>query len=375
MAENETRSDRSKKSGFPTCEPALGTDELAKANARLQAEIAEHRRTEKALRIAKENMETMLDSLGDGICLIDGDYNMVYTNPVLENDLGSSAGKKCYDYYSGLKKPCPDCKLHEVLAGKTVRREDYSPITDKTYEMIDTVFKKPDGGRYMIAIARDITARKATEDKIITALKEKEMLLREIHHRVKNNIQVIASLIKLQCAKVKDAHYSSLYRGTLDRIKSMALVHEKLYRSTDFSRISLKDYIEDLARKLFESHGVDRGRIKFSVEGDIAIPELNSAICLGLIVNELITNSLKHAFPGSKRGEVIIRLRSTRAGEVGIVVSDNGVGIPEGVDFHRSDNLGLQIVKALGEQQLGGKIELDATAGTEFRILLNLASA
>lgn len=350
------------------------TDELTKANARLQAEIAERRRTEKALRIAKENMETMLNSLGDGICLIDGDFNMVYTNPVLENDLGPAEGKKCYDYYGGLTKACPNCRLHEVLSGKTVRREDYSPITDKTYEMIDTVFKKPDGSRYMIAIARDITARKADEDKIITALKEKEMLLREIHHRVKNNIQVIASLIKLQCAKVEDAHYSDLYRGTLDRIKSMALVHEKLYRSDDFSRISLKEYIEDLTRKLFESHGVDRSRIRFWVDGDMAIPELNSAICLGLIVNELITNSLKYAFPDNQRGEIRVTLRSAAAGEIGIEVSDDGIGMPQGVDFDNGDTLGLQIVKALGELQLGGKIDLDTTRGTAVRIQLKLAS-
>ncbi len=200
------------------------------------------------------------------------------------------------------------------------------------------------------------------------SLKEKETLLQEIHHRVKNNMQVIISLLRLQSRKIKDVKNTKILEESQDRIKSMALVHERLYQFGNLSKVDMSGYLKKLINGLFRSYGVntDRIAVKFEIE-DISFG-LDIAIPFGLIVNELVSNSLKYAFPRGKEGEIKITLSAINNEKVVLVVRDNGIGIGEDIDFRHSESLGLELVTILVEDQLDGDIELNRTGGTTFRI-------
>ena len=217
-------------------------------------------------------------------------------------------------------------------------------------------------------VTRDITERKLAEDRIKASLEEKEILLREIHHRVKNNMQVVISLLSLQSEKIKDQQYVDMLKESQDRIKSMALIHEKLYQSENFANIDFDGYIKTLVNSLFISQGVNPDKISLKMEiADISLG-LDYAIPCGLIINELVSNSFKYAFPNEREGEIRIGLQKTSENEVELTVSDNGIGIPAELDFGTIESLGLDLVKVLTEHQLGGKIELNRAGGSSFSI-------
>ena len=219
-----------------------------------------------------------------------------------------------------------------------------------------------------VGAVADITERKIAEEKIEESLKEKEILLREIHHRVKNNMQIISSLLGLASGSIKDKKYVDMFRESQNRINSMSLIHEKLYRSRDLEKIDLKEYIRDLGNAIFQSCGVKKGTIGLNINIENVQLGIDHSIPLGLIINELITNSLKYAFPGDRNGEIKISLHLIDEKTFELIVSDNGVGIPYNVDFRKTESLGLRLVTLLVENQLKGKIDLDRSKGTEFNI-------
>ena len=216
----------------------------------------------------------------------------------------------------------------------------------------------------------DITERKRAEEQINASLKEKEVLLKEIHHRVKNNMQIMASLLRLQSEGIKDKHLLDLFNESHNRIKSMALIHEDLYSGKDLARIDFDQYTRKLTGRLIKSLGVDPNRIITNVNIDNVFLGVDTAIPCGLIINELFTNSLKYAFPldklKDKKGGIRIDCHSNST-EHTLVFSDNGVGLPEDIDFHKTDTLGLELVRTL-VNQLKGTIELNRNNGTEFKI-------
>ena len=212
----------------------------------------------------------------------------------------------------------------------------------------------------------NITARKQVEEQIKTSLKEKEVLLREIHHRVKNNMQVITSLLSLQESKIDDDKYSNLLQESKDRITAMTLVHEKLYQSESLANINFPEYISSLASTLFQAYRTTGNiALKMDVE-DVSI-RIDSAIPCGLILNELISNSLKHAFPDEREGEIRIDFHADDDDNITLIVGNNGVEFPEDLDWKNTESLGLQLVNLLTEQ-LHGTIELDRSSGTAFEI-------
>jgi PAS domain S-box-containing protein len=263
--------------------------------------------------------------------------------------------------------------LNEVKAGRVItdhetirRRKDGS-----LFDVSSTISAIKDAGGNVVAfagISRDITQRKKAEAEIRHSLKEKETLLREIHHRVKNNMQIISSLLRLQSKYIKNKDDVEIFKESHNRISSMALIHEKLYQSRDFTNIDFNVYVRDLVRGLFHSYGTDESRIKLKISLDNIPIGIDSAIPCGLIINELITNSLKYAFPDDRKGEINICMGVVGENEFELTISDNGVGIPEGIDFERTDTLGLHLVKILAENQLQGEITPDRTNGTKFRI-------
>lgn len=198
------------------------------------------------------------------------------------------------------------------------------------------------------------------------SLREKEVLLQEIHHRVKNNLQVVSSLLYLQSKKIKDKPTFEILQDSQNRVRSMALVHEKLYQSKDLARVDFAEYARNLANYILRSHGVNSNVIKLKIKVDDVFLGIDTAVPCGLILNELVSNSLKHAFPGGREGEIRIELRLDDDKKFTLMVSDNGVGIPKDLDFRNTESLGLQLVDTL-VNQLEGTIELDRSGGTAFK--------
>jgi two-component sensor histidine kinase len=195
--------------------------------------------------------------------------------------------------------------------------------------------------------------------------------LKEIHHRVKNNMQVISSLLNLQSEQIEDPKYIEMFNDSRNRIKSMALVHEKLYQSKDLTNINFGDYVRSLIDGLFVFYNINPANISTEIKVQDIRLAIDIAIPCGLIINELISNSLKYAFPEGRSGEIKIIFNQINInGDKGydLVISDNGIGIPENFDIKKTRSLGLQLVINLVEHQLQGKIDLTKTNGTEFHI-------
>jgi len=220
----------------------------------------------------------------------------------------------------------------------------------------------------MIGINRDISKRKFEEIKSQASLREKEMLLKEIHHRVKNNLQVISSMLSMQARNVGDETVLSVLRESQNRVRAMAAVHSMLYKSNNFAEINFGVYIQDMAKQLFSSYNINPEVISLSISVENVLLSIETAIPCGLIINELISNALKHAFPDNKTGEIKIELSQGNS-EIRIIFEDNGVGFPENVDFKKADTLGLDLINLLVEQ-LEGTIELHRNGGTRYMIML-----
>jgi PAS domain S-box-containing protein len=210
----------------------------------------------------------------------------------------------------------------------------------------------------------DVTETKRAEQRIQASLAEKVVMLKEIHHRVKNNLQIISSLLELQSDTIADEDSRRFINESQNRIRSMALVHEKLYHAESFASINFGDYIDSLTQYLFSTLVSDPDQIFFTVDAGDFLLGIDEAIPCGLIVNELVSNSLKHAFPDGRKGEISVRCHTGEEGLITLTVSDNGVGLPPGLDFRNTETLGLQLVTML-VKQLRGDIEVDG-AGTTF---------
>ncbi len=215
------------------------------------------------------------------------------------------------------------------------------------------------------ALQAEIAERKRVEQQMMSSLQEKEVLLKEIHHRVKNNLQIISSLLSLQSEKLNGQDPARTFRESQDRIRSMALIHEKLYQARDISRVDFAEYTRSLTSYLFRSYVTGPG-IDLAVDIDGISLDIDKAIPCGLIINELVSNSLKYAFPDRRPGQICIRLSGDGNG-YSLVVEDDGAGLPPGLDFRNTPSLGLQLVNTLVDQ-LEGRIELLHGTGTVFRI-------
>lgn len=212
-----------------------------------------------------------------------------------------------------------------------------------------------------------VAERARVEETFKASLRQKEVLLREVHHRIKNNLQIISSLLDIQASSVQDPHIIEMFTDVQNRVLSMALIHEALYQSSDLGLVPFGDYVRTLAEQIFRSYNVVADRIALQIRADEVMLDTNQAIPCGLILNELLSNCFKHAFPSDTAGEVHIELRSEAAQRVTMVVRDTGSGFPAEVDFRHTETLGLQLVYTLTEQ-LGGTLELESDGGTAFKL-------
>ncbi|MDA8156099.1 MAG: PAS domain-containing protein [Actinomycetota bacterium] len=232
------------------------------------------------------------------------------------------------------------------------------------------VFQKEDGSiEGLVGSVSDVTEIRQAEEQINLALKEKETLLRELNHRTKNNMQVISSLIDLQTASVADGRVRGMLKDTRDRIRAMSLVHEFLYKSRDLARLDIRDYIEVLANAMVLSYQEQAQKVILDLDIDSIQMSIDTITPCGLILNELISNSLKYAFPGGKAGSIRISLHRREGGQIGFDYSDDGIGLPPTVEIKGVETLGLRLVNNLATKQLGGRIDVETGQGTVFRMI------
>lgn len=217
---------------------------------------------------------------------------------------------------------------------------------------------------FFIAIFDVITERKQAEEKLLKSLREKETLIRELYHRTKNTMQLIHSMLMLQAVEFSDSkEVQKLVKITDDRIQAISLVHKMLYESQDLSKISIKEYIHELSSLIMKSFGISDSRILLNIQVDDLFFLLDTAIPLGLILNELITNSLKYAFPENRKGTISIELKKIDMDNNLLHYSDNGIGAPSGFNFKNQKSLGLKLIYSIGEQQMMGKVKIENSNG------------
>jgi PAS domain S-box-containing protein len=337
-------------------------------------DISQRKKMEDDLKSQFLFFQNLIDIIPYPIFYKDSDYIYQGCNQAFENFIGKSRdeiiGKTDYQIYPpklAANYQEKDWKLFQNPGTQVYE----APVTyaDGTQHIVifnkATYSEENNNTAGLIGIMVDITDRKEFEDKLKDSLKEKESLIREIHHRVKNNMQIISSLLSLQLDYVDDSKSYELFQESRNRVKSMAMIHEKLYMADELSKIDFQDFIENLLFELFANYGVSSHISKNIYVKEVEL-DISTAVPCALIINELVTNSIKHAFSHERSGEVRVRFHKSDDNLV-LKVSDNGVGLPEDIDFKNTKTLGLQLVNTL-VKQLEGKIELDRSQGTCFII-------
>jgi PAS domain S-box-containing protein len=338
-------------------------------------DITERKRVE-------ERFRSFLEAAPDAIVIVSRDGRIVLLNSQAESIFGYSRAellgqtvemlvpdrfrtqhpKHRYDFFADPRVRPMGSEL-ELFGRRKGGREFPVEISLSPIETED--------GLLVAAAIRDISDRKVVENRLKSSLKEKEVLLKEIHHRVKNNLQIVSSMLNLQMDQITDRQALDLFQESQTRVRSIAMFHEKLYQSKDLAHVDIVGYLQGLATSLFATYGVDPNAISLSLEVEDLPLGVDAAISCGLIVNELVSNALKHAFPpGHAQGEVWIALRADGR-EVVLEVADNGVGFPSDLDVNSPGTLGLRLVDILVDQ-LDGSIELDPRGKTRFEIRFEL---
>jgi PAS domain S-box-containing protein len=360
-----------------------GKDEVARLAAGLNTMLAALGRHVDAIKAAEDAVKrseakyrALFDAATDAIFLQTHDGRILDCNPtaarLFDRDKADLIGLVFSSLFDG----------HRASDQDRLREE----LSNRGFVFIERIGRKKGGEKFpcevsvrgarigrsdlIVAFVHDTTERARSEDQLRKSLREKEVLLREVHHRVKNNMQIISSLFNLQSESVRDPSAISLLRECQVRIRSMALVHEKLYQSKDMAHILFSDYLRSLAMYLFHFWQVNEDRIRLDMRIANILLDVNTAIPLGLIVNELISNALEHAFPDGRVGEIRVRLVSLDPSQFELIVEDDGVGLPPGFDIAGSETLGLQLVGLL-VKQLDGTIEAETSGGTRYRIIVN----
>ncbi|MFA6362263.1 PAS domain S-box protein [Methanoregula sp.] len=327
---------------------------------------------DKLLHASETRYRRLFETAQDGILILDADTGQIVgVNQFLINLLGFSheqfLGKKLWEI--GLFKDIVASKdnFDELQRKEYIRYEDLPLETADgrriAVEFVSNVYMVNDKKVIQCNI-RDITERKKLAEQIKTSLAEKETLLREIHHRVKNNLQIITSILNLQIRKIDDPRSIEILKDSQNRVQAMALVHEHLYRGKDLSHIDLRNYMVALGRGIFQMYDAGNKGIRFDLTIRDIYVDINTAIPLGLISNELITNSLKYAFRDKKDGNISITAAEDPQ-VLTFIVADNGTGIPEGITLENKTSLGLRLVSTLAGQ-LDGTVAIDCTGGTKF---------
>ena len=337
-------------------------------------DISELKITESALRESEERYRTAIECSNDAVTIVQGDVR-VYANQKFLEIFG----------YDRMEEVVGRPTFHVIHPDERDRVNEFSRLRqsgepapsryefkgirkDGTIVHMDVSAAKVmyRGRSASLSYMRDVTERRQAEEQIKASLKEKEVLIKEIHHRVKNNLQVVSSLLFLQSQTVKDEETRRILDESRNRVKSMAFIHKQLYQSKNLAHIDFAQYVRTLTKNLLASYRTNGNDISLDVCVDDIFLTLDSAIPCGLIINELVSNALKHAFLNHSAGHITVDLHQEGEKNV-LVVRDNGVGLPGDLDVQATETLGLQLVSAL-VQQLDGTLGLDRGSGTLFKI-------
>lgn len=311
----------------------------------------------------------VLDGISDAVLVFDLERRLVDLNAAAQNLLHvrqeNSIGKPIADIWA---------EAAELLgsglypSGRSVRMDQQASDVARTLDVrISPVVDWRGTVIGSTIVARDITELTTNAERLQAALQEKNVLLKEIHHRVKNNLQIISSLLNLQSGSIDDPLSLAKFQDSQDRVRSMALIHEHLYRSDDLARIDFGKYLNELAGSLVQTYRTRDQFVSLKLETDTVMLDIDTAIPSGLIVNELVSNALKHAYPDHRAGTIIVQLCQDRVGRVHLSVRDDGVGIPTDVDYRNTASLGMQLVNSLC-RQLDATMEMHNASGTTFSI-------
>jgi len=343
-------------------------------------DITERKRAEEALQAREAFLDQLFESAQEAIVMADSDGKALRINEEFTRVFGYTKKEVSRRKVDELIVPenlqqealsiTRNVSKGEKIAMETVRCHKNGTPIDVSILASPIIINGDLAGTF--GIYRNITRRKRDEEQIRASLKEKEILLQEINHRVKNNMQIISSLLNLQSRHIEDKKSLELFQSSQNRVKSMALIHERLYQSKDFTRVDVADYVRSLTNQLFITYGIDQSAIKLKIDIKDIFLDMNTAIPCGLIINELVSNSLEHAFPRGTPGEIKIAMHPLNKNEIELIVSDNGVGMPEDMKLKNSQSLGLYLVSMLAEDQLHGEIKLNRKKGTAFHFRLKV---
>ncbi len=338
-------------------------------------DITAQKVAENAMRESEKYYKTIFENTGTATIIVEEDSTISLVNTQFEHLYGVK-----WDEIEG-KIKWTDLvtiqHLPKMLRYHKLRRKNPEEVPrNYEFDFVDssgaiknifvTVAIIPETSKSLVSL-QDITYMKVTEGTLKTTINEKDTLLREIHHRVKNNLQIISSLLNLQSRYIQDNDTLEVFKESQNRVRSMAIVHEKLYKSDNISKIDFGEYIEDLVGNLIYNYNIEPEKIKFNTNIKNIFFDVDTCTPCGLIVNELLTNSVKHAFPGDMKGQISIDLKDNE-GTYTLYVSDDGVGFPEDVDYTNTDTLGLQLVTNL-VNQLDGSLEIINKGGTTIKII------
>jgi len=348
-----------------------------KINEELNNEIVKHKQAEAALQASEQFNKAVLDTAGTMVVVLDPEGRIQGFNQACIAATGYTAAEVKGRIFWELFVPEEDLD-GVLLAWKQLQTGDFPNShenqwinkngTRRLISWTNTAIIQDETMKYAISAGLDITERKHAEEQIRASLAEKEVLLREVHHRVKNNLQVISSLISLQADSLTDERMRAVFNDVRDRVRTMALVHEKLYQTGNLAQLNFAEYAASLLQYLWRSHGplAEKVQLCFLI-APIVLP-IETAVPCGLILNELVGNALKHGFPNGSSGEVTVALECNPAtGTACLRVRDNGVGLPAGRDWRQSGSLGLRLVHILAGQ-LRGTLETETGPGAKFKI-------
>jgi PAS domain S-box-containing protein len=330
---------------------------------------------EKALQESEQNYTHLVQGLNDhAVFLLDSSGGILVWNPGAELITGYTAadvvGKQVSQLFKGREPGLDlDQALQQVRSEGGFKLEGWAGRKNgQPFWAEISLSRLVNENEDMIGVSviiRDATERRKAEDSMKASIQEKEVLLKEIHHRVKNNLQVISSLLRLQSETVKDKETAALFLDSQERVQSMAMVHEYLYKSTDLARINLPAYVAGLVRNLSRTFGLTSSETPPHVEVDNVNLSLDVAVPCGLLLTELISNAAKYAYPGKNGGPVDVRFRNLSNGVFELSVADKGVGFPKNFDWTKADSLGLRLVRLLTDQ-LQGDIVMENHQGIKF---------
>ena len=349
--------------------------------AGIATDITERIKIKQALRKERERFQQVAENAQEWIWETDVDGLYTYGSPVIEKILGYKpeeiVGKK---YFYDLFHPEEQEELKEVAFNVFAEKKFFKDFINRNIKKDGSEVWLSTSGVPMLdesgnlsgyrGADTNITFRKKAEEQLNASLKEKETLLKEIHHRVKNNLTVVASLLNLQANSMEDDRLKAALSDSQSRVQAMSAIHETLYQSENLSAIDMKIYLSKLGNNIARSSSIG-SKVNLKVKSENISIGAKQASPIGLIVNELITNSLKYAFSNNEDGEIKINLQKVED-QIELEYSDNGIGMPEGFDWKNSKSLGLKLVRTLVENQLDGSIEMESKNGTKFIIKFNL---